>query len=93
MRVRIPSDVVFRDLAGETILLNLTTGTYFGLDAVATRVWRHVQDHGSTDTVIPAMLAEYDVDAARLGGDVDALIAQLLEKGLLVDAERVSSGS
>ena len=93
MRVRIPSDVVFRDLAGETILLNMTTGTYFGLDAVASRIWCHVLEYGSTDAIVPALLAEYDVDAARLGGDVDALITQLLEKGLLIDAERVSSPS
>lgn len=34
MNIRIPRDVVFRDLSGEGVLLNLATGTYFELDEV-----------------------------------------------------------
>jgi hypothetical protein len=37
MNIRISDDVVFRDLAGEAVILNLATGTYFGLDSVGTR--------------------------------------------------------
>jgi len=88
MRLRIADDVVFRDLAGESVLLNLSTGTYFGLDAVGTRLWHLVTEHGSTTLVLETLLAEYDVDAIRLQKDVDALIEQLLAKGLLTDAEQ-----
>ena len=88
MRLRIADDVVFRDLAGESVLLNLSTGTYFGLDAVGTRLWHLVTEHGSTALVLETLLAEYDVDAIRLQKDVDALIEQLLAKGLLTDAEQ-----
>jgi hypothetical protein len=88
MRLRIPDDVVFRDLAGESVLLNLSTSTYFGLDAVGTRLWHHIAGHGSTALAIETILAEYDVDGLRLQKDVEALIDQLLAKGLLTtDAE------
>ena len=88
MRHRIADDVVFRDLAGESVLLNLSTGTYFGLDAVGTRMWHLIAEHGSTTLVIEALLTEYDVDELRLQKDVEALIDQLLAKGLLTtDAE------
>jgi len=62
MRLRIADDVVFRDLAGESVLLNLSTGTYFGLDAIGTRLWHLVAEHGSSALVIETLLAEYDVD-------------------------------
>ena len=89
MRLHIADDVVFRDLAGESVLLNLSTGTYFGLDAVGTRLWHLIAEHGLTASVIETILAEYDVDALRLQKDVDALIDQLLAKGLLTtDAEQ-----
>ena len=92
MRLRIADDVVFRDLAGESVLLNLSTGTYFGLDAVGTRLWHLIAEHGSTTLVIEALLAEYDVDELRLQKDVEALIDQLLAKGLLTtDAEYTST--
>jgi len=36
----IPDDVLFRELDGEAVLLNLKTGIYFGLNPVATRMWQ-----------------------------------------------------
>ena len=88
MRLRIADDVVGRDLAGESVLLNLSTGTYFGLDAVGTRLWHLIAEHGSTALALETLLTEYDVDRPRLQKDVDALIDQLLVKGLLTtDAE------
>lgn len=62
MKVHIANDIVFRDLAGEAVILNLATGTYFGLDEVGTRIWHLLTQHGSTDQIIPALLAEYAVD-------------------------------
>lgn len=92
MRLRVADNVVFRNLAGESVLLNLDTGTYFGLDAVGTRLWNLVAEHGSTALAIDALLAEYDVDAPRLQKDVTALIDQLLAKRLLTtDAEHTPS--
>jgi hypothetical protein len=79
-------------LAGESVLLNLSTGTYFGLDAVGTRLWHLIAEHGSTTLVLKILLTEYEVDATRLQKDLDALIEQLLAKGLLTtDAEHTST--
>ncbi len=89
MRLRIADDVVFRDLAGESVLLNLSTGTYFGLDAVGTRLWHLLKEQGSAAAAIATLQSEYDVDERRLRQDVEALISQLLAKGLLTtDAEQ-----
>lgn len=88
MNLRVPNDVVFRDLAGEAVMLNLTTGVYFGLDTVATRMWHLIAECGSTETVLEVLLTEYEVEEARLRHDLDNLIRQLLEKGLITtDAE------
>jgi hypothetical protein len=92
LRLRIADNVVYRDLAGESVLLNLDTGTYFGLDAVGTRLWHLVAEHGSAELVIDTLMDEYDVDASRLHSDVRALIDQLLAKKLLTtDAEQTPS--
>lgn len=89
MRLRIADDVVFRDLAGESVLLNLSTGTYFGIDAVGTRLWHLLKEQRSAAATIATLQREYDVDERRLQQDVEALISQLLAKGLLTtDAEQ-----
>jgi len=91
MKLRVSDDVVFRDLAGEAVLLNLATGIYFGLDDVGTRIWHLISDRGSTDGIIEILMSEYDVERDRLRRDLDSLIRQLLDKGLLkTDAQETA---
>jgi len=85
--VKIAPDVVFRDLDGEAVLLNLETGIYFGLNDVGTRMWNLIQEHGSLRKVFDQMLLEYEVTPEALEGDLCQLAAQLCEKGLLVPAQ------
>ncbi|HVB38866.1 MAG TPA: PqqD family protein [Vicinamibacterales bacterium] len=80
----VPSDaVVTRELDGETVLLNLDTGIYFGLDAVGTRIWSLLAAAEPLDRVLATLLAEYEVEAAPLEHDLLALVAQLRGKGLV----------
>lgn len=92
MPIHIPSDIAFRDIAGEAVVLNLSTGIYFGLDAVGTRIWHLLAEHGSSEPVVNTLLAEYDVEEERLRRDIEALLQQLLDKGLVArDAEPTPS--
>lgn len=88
MRIRIPNDVVFRDLSGEGVLLNLATGNYFGLDDVGTKCWHLIGQQGTLEHIIMALSGEYDVDEAQLRRDLTSLLQQLADKGLvLIDHE------
>jgi hypothetical protein len=79
----VPDDVIFRELDGEAIILNLATGIYFGLDEVGTRLWALVTESGTLRHAVHVMAAEYDVDRSALEGDVLELAGGLLEKGLI----------
>ena len=82
-RVVIPENVIAREVDGETVLLNLDTGIYFGLDGVGTAIWRAIQAHASLQEAAAAVEHEYDVDPAVLHADLLRLISQMLAKGLL----------
>lgn len=87
MRLQISDDVVFRELEGEAVILNLATGTYFGLDRVGTRIWQLIAEDGRVEKIVDAMLAEYQVDEGQLRRDLHEVIGRLREKGLItVDA-------
>jgi len=74
------------------VILNLKTGTYFGLDAIGTRMWTLIGELKDTDKVLKALLAEYDVEEARLRADIDELISQLVRHELLqMDGESSSN--
>ena len=72
MKVEIlESDVVWRDLDGEVVILNLATGNYYGLEGAANQMWQLLVEHGSTEKVVDIMAREYDVDAAELTRDLE----------------------
>ena len=80
---RIPDDVVFRELDGEAVVLNLDTGIYFGLDAVGTRIWRLIEERKPLRIVLDTLIDEYEASPDRLQSDLLAFVERLNGKGLL----------
>ncbi len=81
--VRVPKDVVFRELDGEAVILNLESGIYFGLDAIGTRIWRLVEEYGSLRAVWEAMQREFEAPDETLRSDLLTFINELSAKGLV----------
>jgi len=77
-------DAVFREMDGESVLLNLETGMYFGLDEVGTRVWCLAADNGSLRAIRERLVEEYDADPAAIERDLLALADALVSKGLWI---------
>lgn len=83
----VPSgDVAFREIAREGVLLDLESGTYYGLNGVGTRAWALVQDGRDLRAVHAQLILEYDVDANVLEADLIAWAEQLLRDGLVREA-------
>jgi hypothetical protein len=92
-RVTIAPDVLFRLVGDEAVLLNLTTELYLGLDLVGARMWTVLNDAPSIQAAYDALLQEYEVEPDRLRQDIDELLSQLLEQGLIeVCPAEVSGG-
>jgi hypothetical protein len=78
----IPDDVLFRELDGEAVLLNLERGIYFGLNEVATRMWQLMAERHSLAAVLDTLAGEYDADQKVLEADLLELGRQLCANGL-----------
>lgn len=72
-----------RTVGDETVILDLESGTYFGLDPVGARMWQLLGEGKSFAEVCNAILDEYDVPRERLEADLLALAAQLAEHRLI----------
>lgn len=91
-QVKIPAGVLFKELAGETVLLNLNTGVYFGLDPIGTRIWQLLQDHRQLQDILPVLLQEFEVDEARCHADLLELVSALCSHGLLTAVSEAAAG-
>ncbi|MEA3410015.1 MAG: PqqD family protein [Pseudomonadota bacterium] len=76
-------EVMFQEVGGEVVLLDLASESYFGLDEVGARAWALLNEQGDLQAVYEAMLAEYDVEPDRLAADLADLAERLLEAGLV----------
>ncbi len=82
--VRIPEHVVFRSFAAETVVLNLQTGTYHGLNSSAGRMLEALQRHPVIAEAATTVAEEYGQDTAIVEADLRELCEGLLARGLLV---------
>jgi hypothetical protein len=90
-RYTVPPHVVHRAFAAETVVLNLTTGGYHGLNPVAGRMLEILEQTGDPRDAVERVLAEWNVTEERVERDAAQLCADLLERGLIepaADAEK-----
>jgi hypothetical protein len=81
--VILAADQLSCDLAGEAAILNLASGTYYGLNAIGARIWTLIQEPRVVQDLLDALLVEYDVDASRCERELIDLLRQLGAEGLI----------
>jgi hypothetical protein len=88
--VRVPEHVVQRDFEGETVALNLRTGTYHGLNPTAVRMLEVLGERPTVADGIPALCDEFGQPRDVIERDVVELCRALAERGLIeLDDARV----
>ncbi len=87
-RLMISESVVDAMLGDETVLLNVESGVYFGLDPVGTRIWELLARGSTEDEITSCLLDEYEVEPARARVDVKTFMRALVSKGLTREVSR-----
>ena len=82
-RIAVSANLVSCDLAGEAAILNLKNSVYYGLDPVGASVWSIIQEPKTFAQIREALLGIYEVDGSQLEVDLQALLGQLSEHGLI----------
>lgn len=81
--VVLPPTVLVRKLDDESVLLDLESEQYFGLDEVGTRMLDALCEAGSVEAASSRLVEEYDVEPETLRNDLLALTEKLVARGLL----------
>lgn len=83
-KYRISDEVLTQEISGETVLLDLSQESYFGLDTIGTRIWQLLQEQKDLAEIKAILLNEYEVEEQQLQKDLGDLVEQLLEAELIV---------
>jgi hypothetical protein len=79
-----PEHVLVRKAGDETVLLNLRSEHYYGLEGVGARFWELVEAHKTFGEAVDVLLTEYDISVDALTDDLAELSMDLRENGLLL---------
>lgn len=82
--LQVAENVLKRTAGSETVLLDLDSEEFFGLDGVGARVFELLEQPRRLDDVVETLLTEYDVDRETLTVDVKDLVSELVTRNLLV---------
>lgn len=83
MNVKLPQHVVYRDFVSETVLLNIETGKYHGLNPTAGRMLAVLDKVGSVDETATQLAREFEQPVERIREDLAEFCESMLERKLL----------
>ncbi len=82
-RIKAAPGVLSRVIDDEAVLLELSSGTYFGLNEVGSEIWQLIADGATTNELRQRLMQKFDVDPETLDRDLRELVAELLQRGLV----------
>jgi len=82
-KLAVPPQVMSRLVDDETVLLDLASGMYFGLDGVGKRIWESVSEGDSLGEAAVIISSEFEIGEERALADVIEFTSDLVERGLL----------
>ncbi|NCJ08145.1 PqqD family peptide modification chaperone [Synechococcales cyanobacterium C] len=74
---------VSSDLVNESVILDLKSGMYYGLNEVGSIIWKFIQSPQSVNSVVNEVINNYDVEINQCNNDVLQLLHNLLDAKLI----------
>lgn len=76
-------DVISTEMNGEAVMMSIAQGSYYGLNAVGTRVWSLMQQTESIDDICRELETEFVVTPAVCEKEVLAFLLALAQNKLI----------
>ncbi len=81
--ITVENSILSQDVGADTVLLNMESGEYHGLNEVGSRIWALIQEGQTASGILSTMLEEYDVSENVLAGDIGQFLLELQAKGII----------
>jgi Coenzyme PQQ synthesis protein D (PqqD) len=75
------SDLVATEMDGDIVMMHISSGQYFGISGVGSRIWALLEHPITLDELISTIVNEYVVDEQTCRNDIQKFMQSLLEQG------------
>jgi hypothetical protein len=84
---KVSTNHLYSEIADEAVILNLESGVYYGLNSVGVDIWQWLQHSQTEEKLLDLILAEYEVTPEQAEQDLQSILKEMLEVGLLEVSE------
>lgn len=82
---------IVSDMGGEKVMLSVENGNYYNLGVIGGHIWDQLAHPVSVESLVDALLKEYDVERGQCEAHVIAFLGHLRKEGLILVHETDSS--
>ena len=76
--------LVSSDMDGETVMMSIENGKYYGMDPIGSRIWKLIEKPQSPSVLCEILLNEYNIDQEICQQHVLEFLNKLSDQGLVV---------
>lgn len=91
MRYSIPGGVLYQELPGEAVVLNLTSAEYFHLNTVSHAAWELIRSGANKPAMVDVLTREYEAAPEQIRTGLEAFLKRMVEFKLLIPNESCES--
>jgi len=78
------SGLINADVDGEVVIMSLSEGCYFGLDNIASDIWKRLESGCTVAELLDSLAQDYDATREVIENDVSELLRRMAERDLVV---------
>lgn len=83
--MKIASNISWKKLQDKVVAVNLTTGTYYTMNAVASDIWKLLAEGRATPEIVETLAADYEADLSTILADVESQLDYWKKEELLAE--------
>jgi hypothetical protein len=87
MRYSIPNGVLYQELPGEAVVLNLTTAEYFHLNQGGHAAWELIRSGADRQTIEDVLNRDFEAATEIIRSDLDSFLKRMVELKLIIPNE------
>ncbi len=80
---KIAEDVLSKTVNDEEVIVNLNTGTYFGLNPTGTVIWNHLKLGSDPLVILNDLLEQFEAGEEELRQDMEQFVTHLQSQNML----------
>jgi hypothetical protein len=81
--VRKDNNLMGGEMGNETVLMDMNSGDYLGLNEVGSSIWKIIVEPKSVSEICTALMEKYDVDAPTCEAETLKYLSQLVAENMI----------